>query len=132
MNQITLKSDMFSLGLSILEIIFKIELPKSGALWNKFREEIINFDEIVNETGINSSYEIKELITYLIHPDANKRPTTEEALTGLPQLSKRVYQLKNNAYIKKTDMFLNNNSNFKEKTCNSPSRTLSNKQLFFD
>ena len=132
MNQITLKSDMFSLGLSILEIIFKIELPKSGLLWTKLRNGEFDFNEIIQNTNINPPKDIILLISYLIHPDLNQRPSTEDALTKLPQLLKRVNELKSNNYkrsLNPIEVFNgNNSSNFVN---NSPLRIGFNKKFSF-
>ena len=39
------KTDIFSLGLTLLELIAKIELPYNGELWHKLREENFQITE---------------------------------------------------------------------------------------
>ena len=61
-SKINEKSDVFSLGLTLLELIAKIELPYNGELWHKLRDENFkitdNFFEKCNiKTKLKTRYE---------------------------------------------------------------------------
>ncbi len=62
LNKIDEKSDVFSLGLSILEILFKIELPKNGKLWREMREENFDISSMFNSINNEKQKEYIDLI----------------------------------------------------------------------
>jgi len=78
-RSINMKCDIFSLGLSILEIICKVEIPEHGILWNQIRSK--NFT-IPDEFLLNSNIKIKDkmakLIMEMLTIDADARPNLVE------------------------------------------------------
>ena len=95
------KTDIFSLGLSILEIIGKINLPSSGESWVKLRSG--NF-EMKEELFKNSNIKEKKedfikLISQMIAP-IDERPDLYQLINDFPELKSRFISLKNNIYKK--------------------------------
>ena len=94
------KCDIFSLGLSILEIMAKVELPNNGPLWRNIRSS--NF-KIPNEFLIN--WNIKNIdnflniIKYMIAP-YNERLELKDLIQLFPELKKRENLLLNGIYQK--------------------------------
>ncbi len=95
------KTDIFSLGLSILEIVGKINLPSSGESWVKLRSG--NF-EMKEELFKNSNIKEKKedfikLISQMIAP-IDERPDLYQLINDFPELKNRFISLKNNIYKK--------------------------------
>lgn len=75
-KEIGFKCDIFSLGLSIMEILFNVELPQTGVLWNAIRSE--NF-EIPSDFYERSNLkvipiELIKLIKEMLSVIPNSRP----------------------------------------------------------
>ena len=106
------RCDVFSLGLSILEIMAKINLPSKGNLWKKIRNE--NFiipNEFLNGWNIKNNVDFLELINQMILP-VDKRPTLIELINKFPQLKKRYEMIKKNKYDKSCEILkINKNEN---------------------
>jgi serine/threonine protein kinase len=98
------KCDIFALGLSLLELIAKIELPDNGELWHKIRDE--NF-EITNihfeKSNINNIKDFISLISLMILP-FDRRPNLKEIIERFPQLSERYKLLLNGNYKKSCEI----------------------------
>ncbi len=77
LNKIDEKSDVFSLGLSILEILFKIELPKNGKLWREMREENFDISSMFNSINNEKQKEYIDLIEKMVC-GYKKRKTIDE------------------------------------------------------
>jgi serine/threonine protein kinase len=98
---LTTKADIFSLGLSILEIVGKIILPSSGESWMELRSG--NFE--IKENLFNNSYikdkkeDFIKLITKMIAP-INERPDLNQLINDIQELKNRYISLKNNVYKK--------------------------------
>ena len=79
LRSINIKCDVFSLGLSILEIICKVEIPEHGILWNQIRSKDFS---IPTEFLLNSNIKIKDkmikLIMEMLTIDADARPNLVE------------------------------------------------------
>lgn len=58
------KSDVFSLGMSILEILFKMQLPKNGKLWREMREETFDIGSLFE--NCQDTYKSQEGFIHLI------------------------------------------------------------------
>ena len=105
MKKINNKTDIFSLGLTFLEIIAKIELPSNGQLWKDLRNS--GNDILSNKTFINSNIsDIEEfliLIKKMIKP-VNERPSLMELIKETSELNKRYEFLKRKSY-KKIEQF---------------------------
>lgn len=66
------KSDIFSLGIMIYEILSNKSLPKSGDEWIKIREGKINMS--------STYFDLESIIRKMINNDYNKRPSASELL----------------------------------------------------
>lgn len=94
------KCDIFSLGLSLLELIAKIELPYNGPLWHEFRDENFKLSEkYFHKSNIENINEFVTLISQMILP-FDKRPTLKELIKSFPKLSQRYQNLLNGKYKK--------------------------------
>lgn len=99
LNQINFKADIYSLGLSLMEIIFKIELPQSGNLWSKLRNgEFELTEDFLKNSNFTVPNEMQILIKAMIHPNPDDRPSTNDLLLGIPQLTLRTMNLRNGCY----------------------------------
>ena len=110
-TKINSKVDVFSLGLSILEIIAKIELPYNGNLWHELRNEFKISKQFFDKSNIKNVDEFISLISQMILP-FEKRPTIKELINNFPQLCQRYKLLLNGNYKKscKIPKFKSNNS----------------------
>ena len=95
------KADIFSLGLSILEIVGKINLPSSGDSWTELRSGNfqINEDLFKNSNIKEKKEDFIKLISQMISP-INKRPELNELINTYKELNVRYRSLKNNIYKK--------------------------------
>ncbi len=94
------RCDVFSLGLTILEIMAKIELKPNGTLWKNIRnDKFIMPDEFFQKWNIKNKEDFVKLIYQMISP-IDKRPTLNELIQNYPQLQKRFDMLNNNKYYK--------------------------------
>lgn len=97
---LNIKSDTFSLGLSILEILAKIELPKNGPLWQQIRNE--NFElpkEFLCNWNIKDNKEFISLVNDMILP-IQSRPDLSDLLLKYRPLKTRFDNLNEGAYKK--------------------------------
>lgn len=89
------RCDVFSLGLSFLEILAKIELPSNGKLWKNIRNK--DFDIIQSEFFKNiitkNNKEFFKLLKQMISP-INNRPTLMEIIKDYLNLIKGMKCLK--------------------------------------
>ena len=98
LSSIDNRCDVFSLGLSFLEIIGNLELPSNGKLWRDIRNEnFILTEEFLKYCNISNNKEFLKLINQMISP-INKRPTLIEIIKNFPELTNRYELLKNNKY----------------------------------
>jgi len=99
------KTDIFSLGLSILEIMAKINLPKSGESWSQLRNGNFEIKEkLLENWNIKENKEIFiKLISRMIAP-IDKRPNINQLLNDFEELNKRYDLLKKNEYKKSVDI----------------------------
>ncbi len=74
---ITCAADIFSLGMTILELATDLDLPRSGDLWHELRS-----GKIPQNLIKNLSSDLVHLITQMIEPDHLKRATVKELLTN--------------------------------------------------
>ena len=99
------RCDVFSLGLTFLEIMANIELPPKGKLWKDIRSDnYVIPEDILN--NIEDNKQFLELIKQMISP-ISKRPTLIELINGFPQLKKRYDLLKNKKYKKSCPLMVN-------------------------
>ena len=95
------KSDIFSLGLSILEVIAKINLPSSGESWAELRSDNFQIkDKLLENWNINENKEIfVQLISRMI-TSIDKRAELGDLINDFKELKKRYELLVNNKYKK--------------------------------
>ena len=120
------KCDVYSLGLSFLEIMAKVELPKNGPLWRAMRTYEINtipkeFFVNWNIKDINPFWELiqKMICAY------NERMNIVDIVNTFPELNKRLNLLRNNQYQKSVSVPLfinthNQSSNENDMVIESP------------
>ena len=107
------KCDIFSLGLSFLELISKIELPYNGNLWHEFRDENFKINDLFGNSNIKNVKDFISLISQMILP-FEKRPTLKELINQFPQLSMRYNLLISSKYQKSCELpKFNNKSSMK-------------------
>lgn len=97
------KVDVFSLGLSILEILCKVELPQNGKLWKTIRSE--NFyipEEFLNNSNIKISNKMILLIKKLLIINLEERPSIISLLQSneFEELNIRYMKLLRDEYIR--------------------------------
>jgi len=94
------KCDIFSLGLTIVEILFKIELPQNGVLWHQLRNERFNIpDSFLENTNLqNISKDFFDLIYGMIHNDPNMRFDIDHILNKFPEIKLRMDCLNRNLF----------------------------------
>ena len=112
MGTINHKIDIFSLGLSILEILIEDELPKNGSLWQEIRNREIPqyvFDKIIILENNKDKNKFIELIKDMTQIHGDLRPELENILNNeikYPELFKRYQTLKSGKYD--NNIFTNN------------------------
>ena len=81
-----LPNDIFSLGISVLELASNLELPANGKLWLELRELVLP------EAAMKLiSPELQAVIKTMMDPDPTKRPTVNQLLRH-PKLKSLDYQ----------------------------------------
>ena len=95
------KADIFSLGLSIFEILAKINLPSSGDSWKELRSDNFQIKQkLLDNWNIDENKDLFiELISKMIAP-LDKRSNLQELISDFEQLDIRYKLLKNNNYKK--------------------------------
>ena len=107
------KCDIFSLGLTLLELIAKIELPYNGQLWHELRDDNFKISEnYFDKSNIKNVKDFISLISRMILP-FDKRPNLKEIINQFPQLSQRYQLLLNGKYKKYCDIPKFNNKDIK-------------------
>ena len=109
---ITHKIDIYSLGLSILELLTEIELPKNGVVWQKMRNHEIPKEFLEKIPLIDNDHENRnkliELIVEMTNINSNLRPELDILFNDenkFPELYHRYQMLKNNSYLE--NVFIN-------------------------
>ena len=98
------KVDVFSLGLTIFELIAKIELPYNGQLWHELRNENFKLsEEFFKKSNISNVNNFISLVSQMILP-FEKRPNLKELINNFSQLSQRFNLLLNGNYKKSCDV----------------------------
>lgn len=70
------KTDIFSLGATLLEIASSINLPQNGPLWSKLRDgSYIQFSPTANRSKL-----LEDLINRMMAPDPDMRPPIDEIM----------------------------------------------------
>ena len=98
------RCDVFSLGLSFLEIIADVFLPPNGKLWRDIRsDDFVISPEFLSNCNIEDNEEFIKLINQMISP-INNRPNLFELIKSYPELSKRYEMLQKNKYEKSCEI----------------------------
>ena len=107
-HRVDFKTDIFALGLSIAELLFKLELPKNGPLWEDIRTPSFKFkDEIIENSDIKGiDPNLLKLIYWMMSIDPKDRPSTTDLLKYVPELEYRNLRLGNHQYKKAYTMSL--------------------------
>ena len=97
--------DVFSLGLSILEIISKIELPQSGQMWKEIRTEGFKIKEenLRNSNIKHLNKDFISLIEDMITYEPKKRKSLNYFLDNYKELKLRNFKLNNRDYKRSID-----------------------------
>jgi hypothetical protein len=106
-NQLNEKCDIFSLGLSILEIISRIELPSNGEAWRYIRSRNFNLKkEFFNNSNLKEiPINIIRLIEDMICINPDKRKDLNCLIEDYFELKNRYLNLLNGTYIRNTSLF---------------------------
>lgn len=95
------KADIFSLGLTILEILFKIDLPQNGIIWNKLRDgNFVITKEFYDNANFNVPDQMIFLIQSMLQPIPENRPSAYDCLIGLDSIKERFSRLQENFYFR--------------------------------
>jgi len=102
------KCDIFSLGLTIIEILFKVELPQNGVLWRQIRNENFTLpNDFLNNSNINEiPKEFFELIYGIIHHDPKKRFDIQHIIENFPEIKLRMDYFQKDFYINTYENFV--------------------------
>ena len=102
-NKINHKTDIFSLGLSIYELVSENNLPLNGEIWRKIRNENIpkEFYDKINIFDDYNNIQFIKLVKIMTNIDSNFRPNIEDIFIdeiNFPCLNKRYKQLECNSF----------------------------------
>lgn len=100
---LSFSTDIFSLGLSFTEIIFKIDLPVNGPLWEEMRKEGFEFkDEFYRNSDLDRiDTNMIKMIKWMLTINPINRPTTSQLLQSVPELQERRYRQMKGEYNNK-------------------------------
>lgn len=129
------KIDIFSLGLSILEILTDIELPKNGSVWQEIRNHelpkyLLDKIPLIDNDNENRN-KLIELIMEMTQINSSLRPELDILLNDenkYPELYNRYQMLKNKEYMnnlyiniikKSNNNLIENKNNIEEEKDNS-------------
>ena len=99
-SKLNSKCDIFSLGLTLFELIAKIDLPYNGTLWHELRDENFKLSEdYFKGCNIKNYKDFISLISQMILP-FEKRPDLKQLIDKFSPLSERYKLLLNRNYKK--------------------------------
>ncbi len=90
-NNITCAADVFSLGMTILELATDLDLPRSGELWHQLRNA-----QVPSNLISMLSNSLIEIIMKMIEPDHLKRSTAQQLLQMRKLSSLNLHTNRNN------------------------------------
>lgn len=106
-KQLSEKCDIFSLGLSFLEVLCKIELPQNGFLWHEIRS--IGFKipkEFLRNSNLNEIPDrLIDLIQDMIAFESINRKDLNYLIDNYPELRFRFEKLSRNEYARSYSSF---------------------------
>ena len=77
-------ADIYSLGICVLELAYGLDLPSSGSGWHLLRKGNIPFRQFHKSTDDPISLQLQQIISSMMHPDPEQRPTAGKLLTHPP------------------------------------------------
>lgn len=80
------KCDIFSLGITLYQVIVDQDLPADGPKWHDLRSGKL-------DAMVNAPTELQNIIRQMMHPDGKERPTAAELLTRRQLLSEEQKKL---------------------------------------
>jgi membrane-associated tyrosine/threonine-specific cdc2-inhibitory kinase len=81
---ISTKADVFSLGLTLLEVACTVDLPKGGELWHSLRN-----GELPDPCPREMPESLRKIIEWMLTPDVGKRPEISD-LMEVPEITARI------------------------------------------
>jgi serine/threonine protein kinase len=102
-RKINFKCDIFSLGLTIMELLSKIEVPQNGILWEKIRSPNFKIPpEFLNNSNIQITDEMISLIQNMILTEPDERPLINDIFQNpeFPNINKRFLDLIEGRYYR--------------------------------
>lgn len=106
-NQLDEKSDIFSLGLSIFEIVCKIELPPNGEAWRFIRSENFKLSKeyLKNSNMKNIPNEMILLISDMIRQNSQDRKDLNTIIEEYGELKARYMNYLEGTYSRNAAFF---------------------------
>jgi hypothetical protein len=102
-RKIDYKCDIFSLGLTIMELLSKIEIPQNGILWEKIRAPHFKIpQDFLNNSNIQITDEMINLIQSMILTQPEERPLISDIFQNptFPNINKRYLDLLEGRYFR--------------------------------
>ncbi|ODN00332.1 Membrane-associated tyrosine- and threonine-specific cdc2-inhibitory kinase [Orchesella cincta] len=84
-SKVSTKADVFSLGLTLLEVACSVDLPKGGELWHSLR----NGGSLPDPCPRSMPVSLQHIVKLMITPDVNHRPEVSDLLS-IPAVRARV------------------------------------------
>lgn len=99
---ITCAADVFSLGMTILELATDLDLPRGGEPWHKLRN-----GQIPSHLVSSLSQDLVDIIMKMIQPDHLKRAKVDELL-NIPRIKYLINKNRRKLFWSKTNKYLTN------------------------
>ena len=131
--QLNEKCDIFSLGLSILEIVCRIELPPNGEAWRFIRSGNFSLtkDYFNNSNLRENPADIIQLIQDMIRVNSNERKDLNTIIEEYPELKNRSQQLIDGTYQRNASLFAKRTRSFSDKRVAKRSDSYKSNQSIF-
>ncbi|MEN2497997.1 MAG: Protein kinase, membrane associated tyrosine threonine 1 [Marteilia pararefringens] len=94
-GHVTLKADIFSLAMSILELINGVELPRNGKIWQSLRHE-----DTTNVYFVKLPPNIRPIVESMMRFEPQQRPECQEIIDALNSVQLKITRLINKTYFR--------------------------------